>query len=87
MKLLGNCAIPITGRASIARVHPIGFANDRRRESDKSAARAEAAGEPVPLLGHRFQNPCDGIRNARLKREDAFSHAMTHVSSTMVSLS
>jgi hypothetical protein len=37
------------------------------------------------LIGHRFQNPCDGIRNARLKREDAFSHAMIIVSSAMVS--
>jgi hypothetical protein len=34
-----------------------------------------------------FQNPCDGMRNARLKREDAFSHAMIIVSSAMVSLS
>ena len=41
--------------------------------------------------GHRrpqgFQNPCDGMRNARLKREDAFSHAMIIVSSAMVSSS
>jgi hypothetical protein len=37
------------------------------------------------LIGHRFQNPCDGMRNARLKREDAFSHAMIIVSSAMVS--
>ena len=36
---------------------------------------------------HRFQNPCDGMRNARLKREDAFSHAMIIVSSAMVSSS
>src|SRR6266571_7410607 len=47
----------------------------------------EAAGEPVRLIGHRFQNPCDGMRNARLKREDAFSHAMIIVSSAMVSSS
>jgi hypothetical protein len=43
-----------------------------------------------PLLaagGHGFQNPCDGMRNARLKREDAFSHAMIIVSSAMVSSS
>jgi len=39
------------------------------------------------LIGHRFQNPCDGMRNARLKREDAFSHAMIIVSSAMVSSS
>jgi hypothetical protein len=41
--------------------------------------------------GHRsiygFQNPCDGMRNARLKREDEFSHAMIIVSSAMVSSS
>ena len=47
----------------------------------------EAAGELVGLIGHRFQNPCDGMRNARLKREDAFSHAMIIVSSAMVSSS
>ena len=46
-----------------------------------------AAGGPVRLIGHRFQNPCDGMRNARLKREDAFSHAMIIVSSAMVSSS
>ena len=43
--------------------------------------------ETVGLIGHRFQNPCDGMRNARLKREDAFSHAMIIVSSAMVSSS
>jgi uncharacterized membrane protein YfcA len=42
---------------------------------------------PVRLVGHRFQNPWDGIRNARLNREDAFSHAMIIVSSAMVSSS
>jgi Pyridine nucleotide-disulphide oxidoreductase, dimerisation domain len=47
----------------------------------------EAAGDPVRLIGHRFHNPCDGMRNARLKREDAFSHAMIIVSSAMVSSS
>jgi hypothetical protein len=47
----------------------------------------EAAGEPVRLIGHGFQNPCDGMRNARLKREEAFSHAMIIVSSAMVSSS
>jgi len=36
---------------------------------------------------HRFQKPCDGMRNARLKREDAFSHAMIIVSSAIVSSS
>ena len=39
------------------------------------------------LVGQRFQNPCDGMRNARLKREDAFSHAMIIVISAMVSSS
>jgi hypothetical protein len=39
------------------------------------------------LIGYRFQNSCDGMRNARLKREDAFSHAMIIVSSAMVSSS
>jgi hypothetical protein len=61
----------------------------RRRRSQAERARAppEAAGEPVRLIGHGFQNPCDGMRNARLKREDAFSHAMIIVSSAMVSSS
>ena len=36
---------------------------------------------------HGFQNPCDGMRNARLKREDASSHAMIIVSSAIVSSS
>ncbi len=49
--------------------------------------RVAVVGEPVGLIGHRFQNPCDGMRNARLKREDAFSHAMIIVSSAMVSSS
>src|SRR3989475_1801324 len=39
------------------------------------------------LIGHGFQNPCDGMRNARLKRADEFSHAMIIVSSAMVSSS
>lgn len=43
--------------------------------------RSRAAGR------HRFQKPWDGMRNARLKREDAFSHAMIIVSSAMVSSS
>jgi hypothetical protein len=37
--------------------------------------------------GYGFRNPCDGMRNARLKREEAFSHAMIIVSSAMVSSS
>jgi hypothetical protein len=41
----------------------------------------------VRPIRHRFQNPCDGMRSARLKREDAFSHAMIIVSSAMVSSS
>ena len=36
---------------------------------------------------HRFQNPSDGMRNARLKREDSFSQAMIIVISAMVSSS
>lgn len=39
------------------------------------------------LARHGFQNPCDGMRNARLKREDEFSHAMIIVISAMVSSS
>jgi hypothetical protein len=37
----------------------------------------------VPGLSRQagLQNPCEGMRNARLKREDAFSHAMISVSS------
>lgn len=53
----------------------------------KSPSAGEGAGDPVLPLGHGFQNPCDGMRNARLKREDAFSHAMIIVSSAMVSSS
>ena len=39
------------------------------------------------LASQRFQNPCDGMRNARLKRDDEFSQAMIIVSSAMVSTS
>jgi len=41
----------------------------------------------LALIGYGLQNPCDGMRNARLKREDAFSHAMIIVNSAMVSSS
>jgi hypothetical protein len=42
----------------------------------------------VPIVSnHCFQNSCDGMRNARLKREDAFCHAMIIVGSAMVSSS
>src|SRR5206468_1817496 len=36
----------------------------------------QAIERAVPGLSRQagFQNPCDGMRNARLKREDAFSH-------------
>jgi hypothetical protein len=51
---------------------------------EQAGARVKAAQR---LIGHGFQNPCDGMRNARLKREDAFSHATIIVSSAMVSSS
>jgi len=57
------------------------------QETVRAGPSDPVAGEPVRLIGHRFQNPCDGMRNARLKREDAFSHAMIIVSSAMVSSS
>ena len=41
----------------------------------------------IRCLGYRFQKPCEGMRNARLKREGAFSHAMIIVSSAIVSSS
>ncbi len=58
-------------------------------EAEGSRAKAAEADRRQPLgpLGQRFQKPCDGMRNARLKREDAFSHAMIMVSSAMVSSS
>ena len=42
---------------------------------------------PESLIVHRFQNSCEGIRKARLKRDDEFSHAMIIVNSAMVSSS
>jgi hypothetical protein len=42
---------------------------------------------PITRPSQRFQNPWDGMRKARLKREDAFSHAMIIVISAMVSSS
>ena len=62
-----------TGRNDLAK----GFARRRTRRSCRTAR----------LVDQGFQNPWDGIRNARLKREDAFSHAMIIVSSAMVSSS
>src|SRR5262249_1639346 len=55
-----------------------------RPKSVEPGHRRGAAPWPWPLGDHGFQNPCDGMRNARLKREDAFSHAMTIVSCAMV---
>jgi hypothetical protein len=40
-----------------------------------------------PLSDQRFHNSCDGMRNARLNRDDAFSHEMIIVSSAIVSSS
>jgi hypothetical protein len=42
---------------------------------------------PEAYSNHRFQNSCDGMRNARLKRVPAFCQAMIIVSSAMVSSS
>jgi alkylhydroperoxidase family enzyme len=66
--------------------------DDAERRAGATARRSHAASEvrraaPPRARGHGFQNPCDGMRNARLKREDAFSHAMIIVSSAMVSSS
>ena len=55
--------------------------------TNEPAGRGLATVKPVRLISHRFQKPWDGMRNARLKREDAFSHATIIVSSAMVSLS
>jgi hypothetical protein len=52
-----------------------------------SRVRHFSSGDPRRQTGYRFQNPCDGTRKARLKREDAFSHAMIIVSSAMASSS
>ena len=60
-----------------------GNATEARHRRRSLGGRGRAPGP----IGHRFQNPCDGMRNARLKREDAFSHAMIIVSSAMVSSS
>src|SRR6185503_9722053 len=57
-----------------------GGGRESERVNDRSA-------DSRRLIGHRFHNPCDGMRNARLKREDAFSHAMIIVISAMVSSS
>ena len=53
----------------------------------REKVRTEPPLRAVRLVDHRFQNPWDGIRNARLKREEAFSHAMIIVSSAIVSSS
>ena len=87
----------IAGSASYIRKDATrGRTASNRTENDVSADNVEVAAVEhlsreirglARLIGHRFQNPCDGMRNARLKREDAFSHAMIIVSSAMVSSS
>jgi len=62
-------------------------ARSRRNRSAAGRNPPRPAIGNLPLIGHGFQNPCDGMRNARLKRADAFSHAMIIVSSAMVSSS
>ena len=58
---------------------------DCERRADGHALSARLR---TPMVGpYGFQNPCEGMRNARLKREEAFSHAMIIVSSAMVSSS
>jgi hypothetical protein len=76
--------------AAVTDVHPNGSAS----LTLTILARPRPLSEPLVTRSrahcssdHRFQNPCDGMRNARLKREDAFSHAMIIVSSAMVSSS
>ena len=56
-------------------LHRCRVVSDRTRGQSRAADRSG------------FQNPWDGMRNARLKREDAFSQAMIIVSSAMVSSS
>jgi hypothetical protein len=73
------------GEASIPRlVVEVGFDIEGIRVPLRVAGSSSV---PPGLIGHRFQNPCDGMRNARLKREDAFSHAMIIVISAMESSS
>ena len=63
-------------------------AHDVRSVFDESADRAvRPIAEAPEQPRYRFQNSCDGMRNARLKRDDEFSHAMIIVSSAIVSSS
>ena len=77
---------------------PVTFDHRAARHSDKpmqeytrcASRRSCGPGglQPHPRsVSHRFQNPCDGMRKARLKRDDAFSHAMIIVISAIVSSS
>ena len=52
-----------------------------------AAVRQDAGAIRGRERAYRFQNPCEGMRNARLKRDDAFSHEMIIVSSAIVSSS
>ena len=70
----------VAEHASLAKHAPQGDATERCELIAQEFSKAVAG-------SHRFQNPCDGMRNARLKREDAFSQAMIIVSSAMVSSS
>jgi len=71
---------PVAEHASLAEHASQGDATERCELIAQELGKAVAG-------SHRFQNPCDEMRNARLKREDAFSHAMIIVSSAMVSSS
>ena len=71
---------PVAEHASLAEHASQGDATERCELIAQELGKAVAG-------SHRFQNPCDEMRYARLKREDAFSHAMIIVSSAMVSSS
>ena len=60
---------------------------DCRPRDEREPEKAGCEAKIDDVVCHRFQNPCDGMRNARLKRDDAFSHAMIIVSSAIVSSS
>jgi hypothetical protein len=59
------------------------------RVSDRSIAGQLVLrqGRDPAAVDQRFQNPCDGMRSVRSKREDAFSYATIIVGSVMVSSS
>src|SRR3712207_7403796 len=66
-------------------IYAVFFFNDTATTEIYTLSLHDALPICFPLPAPRFHSPCAGIRNARLNRLDAFSHAMIAVSATISS--